>query len=113
MMSLTACGNKLTAEQAAEAVMQGETDRLPLVKQTLSFLVNDITIDSMRILIAEEPMHGHLYTTWISNGRNHKETPIIVIVDSIRYDETRKNFIVWETRWDDATKAYVLNSLKL
>ena len=68
MMSLTACGNKLTAEQAAEAVMQGETDRLPLVKQTLSFLVNDITIDSMRILIAEEPMYGHLYLPSITMG---------------------------------------------
>ena len=81
MLGLTACGDQLTPEQAEEAVLQGERDRLPLLKQEMAYFASDITIDSMHITIAEEPMQGYLYTTWISNGKQRTETPIIVVVE--------------------------------
>lgn len=106
MMALPACNNKLTAEQAEAAVLQGEKDRLPLVLQTLSF-IDDITIDSIRLNVAEEPMQGYLYTTW-KNG--NKERSIIVPVDSIQTDATRKGYIRWQSHWDDAARAYFMKS---
>lgn len=109
MMILSACNNKLTVEQAESAVMQGEKDRLPLLLQTLSF-IDDITIDSIRLNVAEEPMQGFLYTTWKSGK---KERPIIVPVDSIQTDATRKGYIQWQSHWDDAARAYLMKSLGL
>ena len=111
MLGLTACGDQLTPEQAEEAVLQGERDRLPLLKQEMAYFASDITIDSMHITIAEEPMQGYLYTTWISNGKQRTETPIIVVVDSIRSDETRKGYIQWLSRWDAAAKSYLMKGL--
>jgi hypothetical protein len=104
---LTACNNKLTAEQAESAVMQGEKERLPLLLQNLIW-VDDITIDSIHLNVTEEPMQGFLYTTWIS-GKDSKS--IIVQIDSICTDESRKDYIQWQSHWDDAAKAYVMKSL--
>ena len=113
MLGLTACDNKLTAEQAAAAVLQGERDRIPMLLQTIP-IIDDLTIDSICLTIREEPMQGYLYTTWISIGTNKKrtETPIIVQVDSIRQDAARKDYIQWQSSWDNAAKAYVMKLLK-
>ena len=108
ILGLTACGNKLTKEQAEAAVLQGERDRLPLLLQTLSF-VDDITIDSIHMTITEEPMQGYLYTTW-KNGK--KEQSIIVHVDSVRQDATRKGYIQWQSSWDNAARSYLMKSLR-
>lgn len=112
LLGLTACNNKLTSEQAEAAVLQGERDRLPLLKQNFSFIVDDIIIDSIHITIAEEPMQGYLFTTWITKDRKKKETPIIVMVDSICSDKTRKGYIQWQSRWDVAAQSYIMNRLK-
>ena len=109
LMGLTACSNKLTVEQAEAAVMKGEKDRLPLLLQNM-VVVEDITIDSIHLNITEEPMHGYLYTTWKA-GKDC--TPIIVEVDSIHSSQTRKGYVEWQIRWDNATKAYVLKLLGL
>ena len=106
MMVLPACNNKLTVEQAEAAVMKGEKERLPLMLQTLSF-IDDITIDSIRLNVTEEPMQGFLYTTWKSGK---KERPIIVPVDSIKKDDTRKGYIQWQSHWDEAASAYFMKS---
>ena len=109
LLGLTACNNKLTVEQAEAAVLQGEQDRLPMVLQNI-VLVDDITIDSIHLNVTVEPMQGFLYTTWKS-GRNSKS--IIVQVDSIRQDETRKGYIQWQSHWDDAARAYFMKSFGL
>lgn len=106
MLGLTACGNKFTAEQAEAAVMQGEKDRLPILLQSFSF-VDDITIDSIRLTITEEPMQGYLYTTW-KNGK--KTRPMIVQVDSICVDKSRNGYIQWQSDWGSAAKAYIMKS---
>ena len=108
-MALTACNDKLTVEDAEAAVVQGENEQLPILLQNLVF-VDDITIDSIHLNVTEEPMQGFLYTTWKS-GKNSKS--IIVQVDSIRTDETRKDYIQWQSHWDDAARAYFMKSLGL
>lgn len=112
ILGLTACDNKLTAEQAEAAVLQGERDRVPMLLQTIP-IIDDLTIDSIRLMVTEEPMQGYLYTTWISIGTNKKRTeiPIIVQVDSIRQDATRKDYIQWQSSWDNAAKSYVMKIL--
>ena len=112
MFGLAACDNKLTAEQAEAAVLKGERDRLPLLLQKIP-IIDDITIDSIRLTVTEEPMQGYLYTTWISYGKNKKRTemPIIVQVDSIRQDATRKDYIQWQSAWEDAAKSYFFKIL--
>jgi hypothetical protein len=108
-LALTACNNKLTVEQAEAAVIQGEKDRLPLLLQNIVF-VDDITIDSIHLNVTDEPMQGMLYTTWKSGK---KEKTIIVQVDSIRTDADRKDYIQWQSHWDDAARAYLMKSLEL
>jgi hypothetical protein len=53
-------------------------------------------------------MQGMLYTTW---KRGKKTQTIIVQVDSIRTDLNRKNYIQWESNWEDAARAYFMKSL--
>lgn len=108
MMVLTSCNNKLTPEQAEAAVLQGETEKLPLLLQTIPF-VDNITIDSIHLTIRTEPMRGFLYTTWVSD---YKKQPIIVQIDSIRMDKTRKDYIQWQTDWPTAAKSYIIKSLR-
>ncbi len=104
------CQPKLTVNEAINAVMSGEKDRLPILLQKISF-IDAITIDSMRIRCADEPMNGYLYTTWTyqkeewkyMTWRRYKTTKSIIIeVDSIRHSKTRKGYIEWQTNWNDA-----------
>ena len=108
MLGLTACGTKLTAEQAENAVLDGERDRLPLILQTLPF-VDDIMIDSIHLTVTDEPMQGYLYTTW---KKGKKEQSIIVPVDSICQDKTHKGYIQWHSAWDNAARSYIMRSIR-
>lgn len=105
VLGLTACNN-LTADKAKDAVMRGEQDRIPLLVQQL-MIIEDITVDSMRITVDSEPMEGYLYTTWKSG---EKESQIIVPVQNIH---TSEGYIEWESDWESATKAYVMGMFKL
>lgn len=121
-MGLTACGNKLTVEQAEAAVVQGENDNLPLLVQKMND-VESITIDSIYIRITDEPMSGYLYTTWkyvvtktiyptfndIKRGiceswevKEQREKQVIVEVSNIQKSEEHKGYIEWQTGWADA-----------
>ena len=107
VMGLCSC-NGLTPEEAKEAVVAGVKDQVPLLVQQL-FVVDDITIDSMRIVVDQEPMSGYLYTTWITNDNT---CPVIVNVTDIQRSEKAKGYIEWTADWESAAKAYVMNSLK-
>lgn len=107
VMGLCSC-NSLAPEEAKEAVVAGVKDQVPLLVQQL-FVVDDITIDSMRIVVDQEPMSGYLYTTWIANGNT---CPVIVNVTDIQRSKKAKGYIEWTADWESAAKAYVMNSLK-
>lgn len=130
MLGLTACGNKLTVEQAEAAVLQGENDNLPLMIQKLSD-VESIVIDSIHIRIVDEPMSGYLYTTWkymvrktirptvnemmrgIYDSRTVeelREKQVIVEVSDIRQSKEHKGYIEWQTGWADAYR-FILNDM--
>ena len=130
MLGLTACGNKLTVEQAEAAVLQGENDNLPLMIQKLSD-VESIVIDSIHIRIVDEPMSGYLYTTWkymvrktihptvnemmrgIYESRTVeelREKQVIVEVSDIRQSKEHKGYIEWQTGWADAYRV-ILNDM--
>jgi hypothetical protein len=109
MLGLTSCGDKLTAESVEASILQGEKAELPLLIQSMALIVDDITIDSVRVTVDEEPMQGYIYTTW-KKGKN--EQSIIVLVDSIRQDANRKGYIQWLTLWEDAATSYVMKSIK-
>lgn len=107
---------KLTEYDAINIVMDGERDRLPLIIQQLN-KVENITIDSMNITINDEPMEGYLYTTWeyevitsyYPKRTKSKTKSIIIKVDNIQQDEKRKDYIVWETHWDDAYRVILFD----
>ena len=106
LLGLTACDSKLTAEQAEEAVLQGERDRIPLVLQMIPF-VDDLTVDSMKLIVREEPMSGFLYTTW---KMKKESAQIIVPVDSIRLTQ-QNGYVEWISHWDVAAKSYLFKNL--
>lgn len=99
--------NRLDEDDVMEIVMSGETEKLPILKQQL-VLVDDISIDSMRLIVSDEPMSGHLYTTWTTGGESKQ---IIVVVDQIHRSKDHKGYIEWLTYWDDAAKAYLMKSV--
>lgn len=107
MLGLTACDKKLTPERAEAAILEGEKGRVPLLLQSLP-LVDDITIDSIHWIVTEEPMQGYLYTTWIYKGEG---VPIIIQLDSVCVDATRKDYVQWLTSWDKAAQSYMLKCL--
>ena len=131
LMCLTSCGHKLTTDEAINAIVLGEQDRLPLLVQKMSD-VESITIDSMRIRIEDEPMSGYLYTTWnyivkytkratveemMRGNYYHKEIEenrekqVIVSVDNIHQSTDRKGYIEWETDWESAYKVILHDML--
>ena len=99
--------NKLTSEDVEAAVMAGETEKIPLIKQHLYFL-DDITVDSIHIIVDQEPMSGYLYTTWVSDG---KAEPIIVPVSDIHKSKKNKGYIEWTADWESTTKSYLMSHL--
>ena len=105
VFSLVLCMNAchhLTAEDAKISVMEGERNRIPVITQQLSD-VDDITIDSMRMVVTSEPMMGYLYTTW-KNGKS--SVPIIVVVSDIHKSKEHKGYIEWQSDWGSANMAY-------
>ena len=101
VLCMNAC-HHLTAEEAKNAVMNGEMNRIPVITQQLSD-VDNITVDSMRMVVTSEPMMGYLYTTWKSGKVS---VPIIVVVSDIRQSKEHKGYIEWQSDWRSATMAY-------
>lgn len=79
LMVFCSC-KRFTPEEAKETVIAGVKDQVPMLVQQF-FFVDDISIDSMRIVVDQEPMSGYLYTTWTSKGIS---SPIIVNVSDIK-----------------------------
>lgn len=112
---LTSCSSKLNPEDAKQAVIDGERERIPLVIQTMSTMgVDDITIDSLVLLVKDEPMSGLLYTTWKSSKKNYytsknavETMPIIIQVDSIISSPTQKGYVQWQSDWETAFRTYI------
>ena len=103
MIGMSACQSKLTADDVIESVLDGERDRLPMILQNLPS-VDNITVDSLHILVDSEPMSGYLYTTWYDG---QKSFSIIVKVTNIRNSKVHKDDIVWNSDWATATCDYL------
>ena len=103
MIGMSACQSKLTADDVIESVLDGERDRLPMILQNLPS-VDNITVDSLHILVDSEPMSGYLYTTWYDG---QKSFSIIVKVTNIRNSKEHKDDIVWNSDWSTATCDYL------
>ena len=107
MIGMSACQSKLTADEVKELVMEGERDRLPMILQNLPS-VDNITVDSLRLLVESEPMSGYLYTTWYYG---QKSFSIIVKVTNIRNSKEHKDYIEWNSDWASAAQAYLQKQL--
>lgn len=116
---MVSCSSKLDPEEAKQIVLNGERNNLPLVIQTVSTMgVDDITIDSLVLLVKDEPMSGLLYTTWTSSRKNYytgrtkvEETPMVIKVDSIISSPTRKGYAQWQSDWQSAFQTYIAKRL--
>ncbi|GEM_PF-2008701 len=116
---LASCSSKLKPEDVTQIVLNGERENLPLVIQTMSTMgVDDITIDSLVLLVKDEPMSGLLYTTWSSSRKNYytgrtkvEETPMIIKVDSIISSPTQKGYVQWQSDWQSALQTYIAKRL--
>ena len=106
LIGFCAC-NRLDPEDAKESIMRGTEDQVPLLVQQL-FFVDDISVDSMRIIVDQEPMSGYLYTTWTTKDNT---SPVIVNVTDIRRSKEAKGYIEWTADWESAAKAYLMNSM--
>ena len=105
-IGITAC-HKITAEEAESVILEGEQERLPVILQALP-LVSDITLDSIRFVVKDEPMEAYLYTTW---KKGKKRYPIIVPVHDIQSSKEHHGYIEWSTDWDSANKVFVRKNL--
>ena len=103
MIGMSACQSKLTADDVIESVLDGERDRLPMILQNLPS-VDNITVDSLHILVDSEPMSGYLYTTWYDG---QKSFSIIVQVLDIKKSEEHKDYIEWKSDWGSAKDTYL------
>ena len=103
MIGMSACQSKLTADDVIESVLDGERDRLPMILQNLPS-VDNITVDSLRLLVESEPMSGYLYTTWYDG---QKSFSIIVQVIDIKKSEEHKDYIEWKSDWGSAKDTYI------
>ena len=106
LMGLYSC-SRLTPEEAKASVIAGVKDQVPLLVQQLIF-IDDISVDSMRIVVDQEPMSGYLYTTWTTKDDSKH---IIVNVTDIRRSKEAKGYIEWTADWESAAKAYLMNSM--
>ncbi|MBP5365826.1 MAG: hypothetical protein J6Y82_07865 [Bacteroidales bacterium] len=111
--------HRLTEDEAKESVINGEQDRLPLITQKMTD-VESITIDSMSIHVADEPMSGFLYTTWkysVTTSYYPKkvkkvEKSIIIPVDKIRQSNEHFGYIEWETDWGEGLRVVLQDQFK-
>ena len=103
MIGMSACQSKLKVDDVIVSVLDAERNHLPMKLQNLP-MVDNITVDSLRILVDSEPMSGYLYTTWYDG---QKSFSIIVQVTNIRNSKERKDDIVWNSDWATATCYYL------
>lgn len=106
MLVCSAC-HRITAEEVADIVLASERERAPLIVQQM-VVVEDITMDSIRISVQNFPMEGMLYTTWTVDGT---QTPVIVQVRNIHESKEHHDYLEWETDWMSAAKAFLLRQL--
>lgn len=106
LLVCSAC-HKMTPEEVADIVLTSERERAPLIVQQM-VVVEDITMDSIRISVQEFPMEGMLYTTWTVGGT---QTPVIVQVRNIHESKEHRNYLEWETDWPSAAKAFLLRQI--
>lgn len=103
MIGMSACQPKLNADDVIDSVLEGERNHLPMKLQKLPS-VDNITIDSLRIMVDSEPMSGYLYTTWYDGKKSFS---IIVEVTDIRNSVEHKGYIEWKSDWSSAASAYL------
>lgn len=106
MLVCSAC-HRITAEEVADIVLTSERERAPLIVQQM-VVVEDISMDSIRINVQDYPMEGILYTTWTVGGT---QTPVIVQVRNIHESKEHRNYLEWETDWPSAAKAFLLRQI--
>ena len=99
--------SRLTAEEAQEAVTRGVEEQVPFLVQQLLF-IDDVAVDSMHIVVDQEPMSGYLYTTWTAKDFS---APVIVNVTDIHRSKESKDYIEWTADWESAAKAFFMNSM--
>ena len=106
LLVCSAC-HKMTPEEVADIVLTSERERAPLIVQQM-VVVEDITMDSIRISVQDFPMERMLYTTWTVGGT---QTPVIVQVRNIHESKEHRNYLEWETDWPSAVKAFLLRQI--
>jgi hypothetical protein len=106
LLGLDSC-NRITPEKVEAIVIEGSRDRLPLLLQQLLFIDN-ITVDSMNLMVKTEPMSGYLYTTWTADNIS---SPIIVNVTNIKKSKENKGYLEWDADWESAAKAFYLKTM--
>lgn len=106
LLVCSAC-HKMTPDEVADIVLTSERERAPLIVQQM-VVVEDITMDSIRISVQNFPMEGMLYTTWTVDGT---QTPVIVQVRNIHESKEHRNYLEWETDWPSAAKAFLLRQI--
>ena len=103
IIGMSACQSKLKVDDVIESVLDAERNHLPMKLQNLP-IVDNITVDSLRILVDSEPMSGYLYTTWYDG---QKSFSIIVQVIDIKKSEEHKDYIEWKSDWGSAKDTYI------
>lgn len=106
LLGLDSC-NRITPEEVEAIVIEGTRNQVPLLVQQMYFIDN-ITIDSMKLMVKTEPMSGYLYTTWTADDIS---SPIIVNVTNIRKSEENKGYLEWTADWESAAKAFFMNTM--
>ena len=103
IIGMSACQPKMKVDDVIESVLDAERNHLPMKLQNLP-IVDNITVDSLRILVDSEPMSGYLYTTWYDG---QKSFSIIVQVIDIKKSEEHKDYIEWKSDWGSAKDTYL------
>ena len=106
LLGVASC-HRLTPEEVEACVIEGTSKQLPLIVQQLPFL-DDITVDSMQLIVKSEPMSGYLYTTWTAGETS---APIIVNVTDIRKSKENQGYVEWQADWEAATMAFMMNAM--
>ena len=104
MIGMSACQSKLKVDDVIESVLEGERSYVSMKLLESPPIADNITVDSLRLLVKSEPMSGYLYTTWYDG---QKSFSIIVKVTNIRNSKEHKDDIVWNSDWSTATCDYL------
>ena len=101
---MSACQSKLKVDDVIESVLEGERSYVSMKLLESPPIADNITVDSLRLLVESEPMSGYLYTTWYDG---QKSFSIIVQVIDIKKSEEHKDYIEWKSDWGSAKDTYL------